>query len=327
MERLNGEETCTEGTAECPGEYNRGACEALGAGTGGGEGGWAGHRGLTDEPLLPAAGDFFLVGRAALHRMGGYLQVASTTHLDALLACKARGAGLRQVVLLRPCLMAHQRHPAPMQPLRFILPGWELSPEKCAAVAGEVRALAGASLDEGWGFPEWGELSETRVGAAGPGDWQWWVLEHEDEQGMASAGGPLTRSAEDVARAVGGVGGRGWRNAVLLVAARLRRHALRLSAQSRWCAVEPYSRWPSDHPTMPFAAWWELLRSASCRDLGPLASPGGPGPRPPPRRRRRCRPTRRSSRTLPAQPTGCRTPRTGAGRGRGRGRRGRRRWR
>jgi hypothetical protein len=65
---LTAERTCPAGTKECPGEYNRGVCE------GGGLVG-AGHAGLEDEPFLPAAGDFFLVSKAALHRMGGYHQV------------------------------------------------------------------------------------------------------------------------------------------------------------------------------------------------------------------------------------------------------------
>jgi len=113
MEVLGEERTCAVGSKECPGEYNRGVCEAGGRVEGGlGE---EGHRGLEDEAFLPAAGDFFMVSRAAVHRMGGYHQVPSTTHLDSLLVCKARGAGLRQVVLLRPCMMLHQRHPAPMQ--------------------------------------------------------------------------------------------------------------------------------------------------------------------------------------------------------------------
>ena len=45
--------------------------------------------------------------------MGGYHQVPSTTHLDSLLVCKARGMALRQVVLLLPCAVLHQSHPAP----------------------------------------------------------------------------------------------------------------------------------------------------------------------------------------------------------------------
>jgi len=65
---LTAERTCPAGTKECPGEYNRGVCE------GGGRVG-GGHAGLEDEPFLPAAGDFFLVSKAALHRMGGYHQV------------------------------------------------------------------------------------------------------------------------------------------------------------------------------------------------------------------------------------------------------------
>ena len=112
---LDEERTCPFGEGECPGEYNRGVCERggevparAGAETGAGD-----HGGMEDEPFLPAAGDFFLISREALHRMGGYHQVPSTTHLDSLLVCKARGMGMRQIVLLRPCALLHQSHPAP----------------------------------------------------------------------------------------------------------------------------------------------------------------------------------------------------------------------
>ena len=133
MEELVGmmgeERTCGAGTKECPGEYNRGVCEE------GGRVGTGVHAGLEDEPFLPAAGDFFLASKAALHRMGGYHQVPSTTHLDSLLVCKARGMALRQVVLLRPCAVLHQSHPAPVRAMRYVLPGWELSDRLCAIKA------------------------------------------------------------------------------------------------------------------------------------------------------------------------------------------------
>ena len=72
---MEGEErTCESGTQECPGEYNRGVCEAdgrvyeeIGA--------VAGHLGLVDDPFLPAAGDFFLIAKSQLHLLGGYHQV------------------------------------------------------------------------------------------------------------------------------------------------------------------------------------------------------------------------------------------------------------
>ena len=37
--------------------------------------------------------------------------------------------------------MVHQRHPAPMQPLRYILPGWGLSDDLCRAKAAEAAAF------------------------------------------------------------------------------------------------------------------------------------------------------------------------------------------
>jgi hypothetical protein len=154
---LNPKKSCPVGEKECPGSYNHGICEKLSAAAkassaGGDDEASAskdrlpnreqqvvqeahhhqlgeahyydeGHKGLVDKPFLPAAGDFFLISRQALHAIGGYHQVPSTTHLDSLLVCKARGAGLRQVVLLRPCYMIHQRHPAPQQLRRYILPG------------------------------------------------------------------------------------------------------------------------------------------------------------------------------------------------------------
>jgi len=73
MAMLPAERTCSTGEKECPGEYNRGVCEAGGRVTGE-------HGGLEDEPFLPAAGDFFLIAKAPLHRMAAYHQVPSTTH-------------------------------------------------------------------------------------------------------------------------------------------------------------------------------------------------------------------------------------------------------
>jgi len=125
--------------------------------------------------------------------MGGYHQVPSTTHLDSLLVCKARGAGLRQVVLLRPCGVLHQNHPAPVASMRYTLPAWHLTPLLCAQKEQETRdwALAhplapsssrGAdvcdapSMDDSWGFPE-EVVVEHRGIAACPADWQWWSLD------------------------------------------------------------------------------------------------------------------------------------------------------
>ena len=48
---------------------------------------------------------------------------------------KARGMALRQVVLLRPCAVLHQSHPAPVRAMRYVLPGWELSDRLCAIKA------------------------------------------------------------------------------------------------------------------------------------------------------------------------------------------------
>ena len=73
-------------------------------------------------------------------------QVPSTTHLDSLLVCKAKGMRLRQIVLLQPCLMLHQRHPAPMQPLRYILPGWDLSDSRCSEKADQAAAFLAQSV-------------------------------------------------------------------------------------------------------------------------------------------------------------------------------------
>ena len=79
------ERTCPVGQHECAGEYNRGVCEAGGVVGGGGAPNDSGdrHMGLEDEPFLPAAGDFFLISSAALHRMGGYHQVPRRASLCA----------------------------------------------------------------------------------------------------------------------------------------------------------------------------------------------------------------------------------------------------
>ena len=58
--------TCAAGTAECPGEYNRGECEGGGAG---------GDEGTRDEAYLPAAGDFMLMTWRDMDLVGGYHQV------------------------------------------------------------------------------------------------------------------------------------------------------------------------------------------------------------------------------------------------------------
>ena len=68
VEVLGEEKTCERGEKECPGEYNRGVCEKGGVVN---EGAAGEHLGLEDEAYLPAAGDFFLASKAALHRMGG----------------------------------------------------------------------------------------------------------------------------------------------------------------------------------------------------------------------------------------------------------------
>jgi hypothetical protein len=107
--------------------------------------------------------------------LAAHHQVPSTTHLDSLLVCKAKGMRLRQIVLLQPCIMLHQRHPAPMQPLRYILPGWDLSDSRCDQKASQAAAflaqgvttppperdtrpantttLAEHSMEPNWGFP------------------------------------------------------------------------------------------------------------------------------------------------------------------------------
>lgn len=176
---LSSEPLCDEGTTFCPGRHNQGVCER----------GFLGHErheshfGLADALFLPAAGDFFLLHTRLMHLLGGYHSIPSTTHLDSLLLCKASGAGFRQIVLTRPCLMYHQKHPAKdMQGFevsdacidqqmggvecrrRFLLEGWELTDDRCQEIELDTREAlgkaeqAGASdsdrtLDTNWGFP------------------------------------------------------------------------------------------------------------------------------------------------------------------------------
>ena len=149
-----------------------------------------------------------------------------------------------QVVLLRPCAMLHQRHPAPMQPLRYILPGWDLSPALCAHEAQEAaRRLAARpadSLDPHWGFPA-ALFPEEPVPVAGRLDWQWY--------GYAAAAAAATAHLQPEPRQAkegGGVAGDGkggdgtggdwddggsgageWRQRrwMMLLLARLRRHS------------------------------------------------------------------------------------------------------
>ena len=179
---LPAEQLCDVGERFCAGRYNSGVCER----------GYLGadrhdeHYGRSDGLFMPAAGDFFLVRRALYGLLGGYHQVPSTTHLDSLLLCKCSGAGLRQIVLTRPCVMFHQKHPATDLSgnqvsdacvngrmgdqdcvNRFLLEGWELSDDKCHEVESDAsHALAerdvgdlsnfedqNISLDLQWGFP------------------------------------------------------------------------------------------------------------------------------------------------------------------------------
>ena len=160
---------CEQATKDCPGDYNRGICEALGK-PGSVSPIAADHQGLHDELYHHAPGDFFLASRDAIHALGGYHQVPSTYHIDTLLLCKARGAGMRQVVLVWPCLLLHERHPvSDRKP--FILPGWDLTPELCERVSEEARRLFhdskglamavngtcgwdGRSMNSDWGYPE-----------------------------------------------------------------------------------------------------------------------------------------------------------------------------
>ena len=128
---------------------------------------------------------------AALH------QVPSTTHLDSLLVCKAKGMRLRQIVLLQPCALLHQNHPAPVAAMRYTLPGWHLSHDLCAQKAKEASefhqqthasegadacvarggadACGAGSFDPAWGFPD-EEFEEEDVAGAREEDWQWFSM-------------------------------------------------------------------------------------------------------------------------------------------------------
>jgi hypothetical protein len=134
---------CSKATAKCPGNYNFGICEALGEGSASPIA--ASHQGLHDELYTHAPGDFFLASRDAIHALGGYHQVPSTTMIDSLLLCKARGAGMRQVVLVWPCLLLHERHPV-SDKKPFVFPGWDLTPELCERVSDEARHFLQDSL-------------------------------------------------------------------------------------------------------------------------------------------------------------------------------------
>mmetsp|Transcript_38643 Transcript_38643/g.93126 ORF Transcript_38643/g.93126 Transcript_38643/m.93126 type:complete len:150 (+) Transcript_38643:333-782(+) len=122
-----------------------------------------------------------------MRAIGGYPEVASTNHLDSFTLCRASGAGLRQIVLLRPCMMMHMKHPAvdpdgvvvseacpdegidsEGQPCRrrFMLKDWIPSQESCERtadhVASSLRAQgwfdsppnASASYLPNWGYPD-----------------------------------------------------------------------------------------------------------------------------------------------------------------------------
>jgi hypothetical protein len=78
-----------------------------------------------------------------------------------------------------------------MQPLRYILPGWELTEDKCAQKASEARRFVANSrnitddgggevvqgdhqhsFDPQWGFPTT-QFAEALVPQADEADWQW----------------------------------------------------------------------------------------------------------------------------------------------------------
>jgi hypothetical protein len=129
-------------------------------------------------------------------------QVPSTTHLDSLLVCKARGFNMRQIVLLRPCALLHQSHPAPVTCMRYVHPGWHFSHDLCSrktqeardwlardhgtrdhdtldqhvhCVGDQTQTCQARSMDANWGYPH-EVLQETRVPPATPDDWQWFAL-------------------------------------------------------------------------------------------------------------------------------------------------------
>ena len=269
------EHTCARGEIDCPGEYNRGVCEN------GGMIDEVGHLGLEDEAFLPPAGDFFLVSKAALHQMGGYHQVPSTAHLDVLLVCKARGMGLRQVVLLRPCMMLHQRHPTPQFSFRYILPGWEMSAHLCrskeqeaSAFLAEAHARPNASLDLVWGFPD-DTFEEQRVREVNGSDWQVFtqpVGQEATEIEMVSSPhvflqARMLRPQSTETPVVH------TRRVSLWILGLLRHHSLRDSVQSQKCSFEAYSRWPGDNPSFPWLVWMDMFRLQTCRDIYHKASP------------------------------------------------------
>ena len=284
------EVSCNEGSKECIGSYNYGACQALGDGhySPGPE-----HQGRKDEPFLPEAGDFFLTSWEALNAVGGYPQVPSTTHLDSMLVCRARGAGMRQVVLMRPCVLTHQRHPAPMQALRFIYPGWELTNETCSAVTDEVLRFFGGdsigsppscwksegeagdlecggkrgwgrrSMNLEWGFPRQ-HFEEALVQEASleSGDWQALSLlpPWAEFPQVAIPPRPGTVQSQKFKS-----GEYVWRRAAALwQLASLRFHSGR-GMVNRWCAFETFSRWSSERMHITVAAAG-ILASQTCRD-------------------------------------------------------------
>ena len=132
--------------------------------------------------------------------MAAHHQVPSTTHLDSLLVCKAKGMRLRQIVLLQPCALLHQNHPAPVAAMRYTLPGWHLSHDLCTQKAKEASefhqrthasegvdacvarggtdACGGGvgSFDPAWGFPD-EEFEEEDVAGAREEDWQWFSMD------------------------------------------------------------------------------------------------------------------------------------------------------
>ncbi|EKX53417.1 hypothetical protein GUITHDRAFT_101120 [Guillardia theta CCMP2712] len=290
VEMLKPERTCARGEKECPGEYNRGICESGGALEGEARGR---HEGDRDAAYLPAAGDFFLASREVFHRLGGYHQVPSTTHLDSLLVCKARGLGVRQVVLLQPCMMLHQRHPAPMQSLRYIYPGWELSEENCKAKEEEARSFmaglggegrrgeeecggSGASMNCEWGYP--GErFREEEVGEAGAGDWQFLTHGGNNDEDVEVLVRDWSVNMHDRLKVIrnslnsGVMADSIWKQ--MYVLALLRSVAAATAEQSRACSLEVYSRWQEDYPSMDIGDWYRMYGTKTCRDPVPMISP------------------------------------------------------
>jgi len=71
---------------------------------------WDNHPGATNPFYWAGSGDFVLTSLQNVFDAKGYPQIAQNYNTDDLIHCRLRKNGIKQVVLLPPCVTVHQNH-------------------------------------------------------------------------------------------------------------------------------------------------------------------------------------------------------------------------